>query len=99
MVTLEARAMTKTCDASRLEGIQTVTDTPTADSDGARMTRLRAMVYELGIRNDKPRDSGSWEQRGEDLKTLRMTQENEDKDKDQGDKMGRNENTGLMCDQ
>ena len=28
---------------------------------------------------------------------LGMTQENEDKVKDQGDKMGRNENTGLMC--
>ena len=54
-------------------------------------------VYELGIRNDKAKNSGSWERQAEDLKTLGMTQENKDKDKDQGVKMGRNENIGLMC--
>ena len=60
----------------------TVTDTPSVDYDGARMMGLRVTGYELGIRSDKARNSRSWERRGEDLKMLGMTQENEDKDKD-----------------
>ena len=72
-------------------------DTPITDYDGAQMTRLRVTIYELGIRSDKATNSGCWERRGEDLKTVGMIEDNEDKDKDQGDKMVRNENTGLMC--
>ena len=40
MVTLEARVMMKIGDASKLEGIQTVTDTPIVDSDEAQMMGL-----------------------------------------------------------
>ena len=38
--------------------------------------------------NDEARNSRSWERQDEELKTLGTTQENEDRDKDQGDKMG-----------
>ena len=48
-------------------------------------------------RSDKARNLGSWKRRGEDLKTLGMMQEDEGKDNDQGDEMGRNENTRLIC--
>ena len=37
------------------------------------------------------------ERRYEDLRTVGTTHEHEDRDEDQGDKMGRNENTLLMC--
>ena len=78
--------------------IKDVTDTPTADLDEARMMGLLAMGDELGTRRlDEARNSGSWERRDEELKKLGTTQENEDKDEDQGDKMGRNEKTRLMC--
>ena len=49
-------------------------DTPTADSDGARMMGLQVK-----------------------LKMLGTTQGHEDIDGDQGDKLGQNENTRLMC--
>ena len=55
-----------------------------------RLGNLEAMC-------DETMNLGSWEWPGKELKTLGMTQENEDRDKDQGDKMGWNENTGLMC--
>ena len=42
------------------------------------MMGLRATGYELRVRSDEARNSGSWERRGEELKTLGMTQENED---------------------
>ena len=61
------------------------------------MMGLRVTFYELGARGDEARNSRSWERRDDELKTLGMTQEHEDKDEDQGNKMGRNENTGLMC--
>ena len=75
MVTLEARVMMKIGDASKLEGIQTVTDTPIVDSDEAQMMGLWAMGFELGARSDKARNSGSWKRRGEELKKLGTTQE------------------------
>ena len=50
---------------------------------------LRATGYELGAR--------SWERRDEELKTCGTTQANEDRDEDQGDKMGQRDNTRLMC--
>ena len=37
------------------------------------------------------------ERRYEDLRTVGTTHEHEDRDEDQGDKMGRNENIVLMC--
>ena len=52
-------------------------NTPTADQDEAQMMDLRAMSYELGTTSDKARNSGSWERRGEDLKTLGMTHKHE----------------------
>ena len=68
-----------------------VTDTTTVDFDEARMMGLWATSYELWAR--------SWERQDEKLKTLGMTQENEDRDEDQGpgDKMGQSKNTRLMC--
>ena len=54
------------------------------------------MGDELGTRSDKARNSGSWERRGEELKKLGTTQEHEDRDEDQGDKVGQSENTRLM---
>ena len=76
----------------QLEDIQIVTDTPTADSDGAQMMQLLVMGEELGTRSNEARNSGIWERRDEEHKTLETTQENEDRDEDQGDKMGRNHN-------
>ena len=48
------------------------------------MMGLRATGSEIRARSDEVRNSGT-------------TKENEDRDKDQGDKMGRNKNTRLMC--
>ena len=39
----------------------------------------------------------SCERRDEELKTVGTTQEHEDRDEDQGEKMGQNKNTVLMC--
>mgnify|MGYP007084840875 CR=1 FL=1 len=58
-------------------------------SYGAHIMGLRATDYELGAR--------SWERRDEELKTRGTTQANEDRDEDQGDKMGQRNNTRLMC--
>ena len=63
----------------QLEGIQTIKDTPTTDSDGARMMGLWATGYERGTGTNEARNSRSWERQGEDLKTLGMTHENEDR--------------------
>ena len=49
-----------------------------------------------GAKSDEARNSGSWKRRDEELK-LGTTREHEDRDEDQGDKIGRNENTGLLC--
>ena len=57
------------------------------------MTGLRATVYELGIRSDEARNLG----RDEELKKLGIIQDHEDRDEDQGNDMGQNENSGLMC--
>ena len=73
----------------QLEGIQTVTDTPTPELDKVQMIGLWA-------RSDEARNLGSWVWRCEELRTLEMTQEHEDKD-EEGDKMERNKNTRLMC--
>ena len=43
------------------QGIQIVTNTPTADSDGALMMGLRATSYEFGARRDEARNSRSFE--------------------------------------
>ena len=59
-----------------------------ATTDKATNVELEAM---------RAKKSRTWERWDEDLKMLGTTQENEDKDNDQGDKMGRNENTRLMC--
>ena len=56
----------------KLEGFQTITDTPTADWEGARM-----MGHELGFRRDEARNSRSCE-RHESMKTeMKETRWNE----------------------
>ena len=61
------------------------------------MIGLRVTSYKLGTRCNEVRNSESWEWQDKELKKLGMTQEQEDNDLNQGDKMGRNENTRLMC--
>ena len=67
-----------------------VTGTPTVDLDEAQMMGIQATSYELGTRSDEGRNSGNWERRREELETLGPTQEYEDRDERQGDKMRRN---------
>ena len=50
-------------------------DTPTTFSN-------KALMMGLQTRSDEARNLGSWERRGEELKTLGTTQEHEDRDKD-----------------
>ena len=60
------------------------------------MMGLQATGYELGARSDEARNSGSWEQQGDELKKLGTTQEHEDRDEDEGDNMEWNKKTRMM---
>ena len=63
-----------------LERDQGVTDTPTANSDGAWMMGLQETGYKLGARSDEARNLGNWKRRDEELKKLGTTQEQEDRE-------------------
>ena len=67
--------------------VEGITDTPTVDWDEAQMMGLQTTGQELGVRSDEAKNSRVYE-RHESMKA---------KNEDQGDKMGRKENTGLMC--
>ena len=81
----------------QLEGIQVVTNTPTANLNGARMMGLQTMGYELGTGSDEVRNSRRCEWWDYELRKLGLTGEHEDKYEDQWDHMAWNKKTRLMC--